>query len=105
MIDEIDTGELPAEIKTAQRRVTRAISELSPPANFSVLIECLAREIVASGVVSSPIYEDFIRMQVSALVQRVRGVCNELGVELAEPVETAAAPAPVRAPWWMRWCS
>lgn len=75
--------------------MTRAISELPPPAGFSVLIECLAQEIVASGIAGSPMYEEFLRMQVGALMQRVRGVCGELGVEISE----APVPAPKTARW------
>ena len=99
------SAELPDDVVTALRRVRRAICALPPPAALHVLTEQLAQEIVASGMAESPMYEDFMRMQIGALMQRIRGVCDELGLEPAEPVETAAAPAPVRAPWWMRWCS
>ena len=43
-------------------------------------------------------------VQVAALIDRVRGICHENGVELEEEVE-AEAPASVKAPWWKRWLS
>ena len=96
-MQQSEAAELPAEIKTAQRRVTRAIAELEPPGGFSVLIECMAQEIVASGIAGSPLYGQCMQMQVGALMQRVRGVCDELGVEIPE----APVPAPKTA-WWRR---
>ena len=91
------SAELPDDVVTAQRRVRRAVCTLPPPAALHVLTEQLAQEIVASGMAESPMYEDFMRMQVGALMQRVRGVCDELGVEIPE----APVPAPKTA-WWRR---
>ena len=75
-------------VVAAQRRVARAIAELSLPAGFSVLIETMAQEMVAHNILpGTPTFESFIRLQIGALVDRTRGVCAELGVEIDEEIE------------------
>lgn len=103
MLDKSDaSGERPAAVVAAQRRVMRAIAELPPPANFSVLIECMAQEMVHAGLVpSSPMFESFAQMQIRALIQRVRGICAEQGIELEEEVEAPPTPTPRRG--WLPW--
>jgi hypothetical protein len=94
--------DLPRPVQAAQRRVTRAISELAPPAGFAVLIEVLATEMAANGLIpGSPMFEPFLQMQISALIQRVRGICVENGVELVEEEIEATPPQP--RSWWRRW--
>ena len=67
---------------------SRAIAKLPPPAGFSVLVEQLAGEMAASGIIpGSPMFEPFLQMQIGALVQRVRGICAEHSVDLAEEVK------------------
>ena len=99
------SAELPDDVVTAQRRVRRAVCTLAPPGNFSVLVEQLAAEMVHAGIVpGSPMFEPFLQMQIRALVSRVRGICDEQGVELDEEIEEDV-PAAVSAPWWKRWRS
>ena len=75
LLDKRDTSaELPDDIKTAQRRVRRAVCTLPPPGAFSVLIEQLAQEMAHAGI----------------------------GVELDEEIEAPEA-APVKAPRWKFW--
>ena len=106
MLQEIDaSAELPDDIKTAQRRVRRAVCTLPPPGVFHVLTEQLAQELVHAGIVpGSPMFESFLKMHIGAVINRVRGICHENGVELEEEVE-AEVPASVKAPWWQRWLS
>ena len=108
LLDKTDTSaavddDLPGEIKAAQRRVRRAVCTLPPPGNFTVLIEQLAQEMAHAGIIpGTALFEPFVKMQVGALIDRVRGICHENGVELAEEVK--AAPAPVKRGWfyWLR---
>jgi hypothetical protein len=73
-----------------------------PPAAFSILVEAMAQEMIANGIApGTPHYESFIRMQVAALMDRTRGICLELGVDVDEEMEEV--PAPARwFPWWRR---
>lgn len=58
--------------------------------------------MIANGIApGSTHYEGFIRMQVAALMDRTRGICGELGVDVDEEIEEAPVPAPKTA-WWRR---